>query len=84
MADDIHDHGREAVNMCITGLVVFFSGMIISFIAWIPILGWAIGGFGWIAGLVWYITALVNTIRGSIAANNGEYFRYPIIIRFLS
>ena len=78
------DHGREAVNMSITGLIVFVAGVIISGIAWIPVLGWGIGGLGWLIGTAWYITALVNTIRGSIAANSGEFFRYPIIIRFIS
>ncbi|MHC5028075.1 MAG: DUF4870 domain-containing protein [Planctomycetota bacterium] len=30
-----------------------------------------------------FIVAVVNLIRGAIAASNGEYFRYPMTIRFL-
>ncbi len=30
------------------------------------------------------IVAIVSLIRGAVAASNGEYFRYPLAIRFLS
>ena len=30
------------------------------------------------------IVAFVNFIRGAVAASNGQYFRYPMTIRFLS
>ena len=31
-----------------------------------------------------WIVAIVNLIRGAVAASNGEFFRYPLTIRFLS
>jgi uncharacterized Tic20 family protein len=67
----IDDHGREAMNMSITGLIASFV------LVWIPVLGW-------LALLVWYVVIAIAIIRASIAASNGEFFRYPMTIRFLS
>jgi uncharacterized Tic20 family protein len=33
---------------------------------------------------VLYILAVVNVVRGAISARRGEYFRYPMTIRFLT
>ena len=63
------DHGREAVNVAITGIIV-------TLLAWIPVIGW----FG---APIWYIVTIINVVRGCVAANGGEYFRYPLTIRFL-
>ena len=59
----VDDHGREMVNMILTGLI-----------AWIipPI------------GIIWWIVAIIGMIRGALASGRGEYFRYPMTIRFLS
>ncbi len=65
------DHGREVLNMLLSGLI-FTIGLIL-----IPIIGW-------LALAIWYVITVVNMVRGGIAASNGEYFRYPMIIRFLS
>ncbi len=64
------DHGREALNFSIS-LVIYhiLLGITIIGIVLFPVL---------------WIVAAVSTIRGAIAAGNGEYFRYPISIRFLS
>ena len=65
------DHGRETVNMVLTGfLFTLVLGMI-------PIAGW-------LALLAWYIVVIIGTIRGAVAATSGEYFRYPMTIRFIS
>ncbi len=64
------DHGREVVNMSITGLILSCVAAVtagIGLILWVP----------------WLIFALVGIVRGAIAAKNGEYFRYPMTIRFL-
>lgn len=66
----IDDHGREVVNMAITGVILFALGMAT--------------GIGMIAWLAWAVVALVGVIRGAVAASNGEYFRYPMTIRFLN
>ncbi len=65
------DHGREVLNMLLSGLI-FTIGLI-----FIPIIGW-------LALAIWYVITVVNMVRGAMAASNGEYFRYPMIIRFLS
>ena len=37
-----------------------------------------------IVPIVLLVVAAINMIRGAIAASNGEYFRYPMTIRFIS
>lgn len=64
------DHGREVVNFGI------------SFILFHVIL--AITVIGLMLLPVLWVVAIVNLIRGAIAAGRGEYFRYPVTIRFLS
>ena len=64
------DHGREVVNMSITGLILFGVVAVTA-------------GIGMVVWVPWGIFALIGTIRGAIAANNGEYFRYPMTIRFI-
>ena len=64
------DHGREVMNMSITGACLLALAMLtgIGFLVWIP----------------WAIVAFIGVIRGAVAASNGEYFRYPMTIRFLN
>jgi len=65
----VDDHGREVLNFCISfALLTFLLPITIIGIAFVPVL--------WIVGLV-------NVIRGAMAAHGGEYFRYPLTIRFL-
>jgi len=66
----IDDHGREVMNMSITGVLLFILGMAT--------------GIGMIAWLVWAIVAIIALVRGAVAASNGEYFRYPMTIRFIN
>jgi uncharacterized protein len=63
------DHGREVVNFGI------------SFIIWHFVL--AITFIGVILIPVLWVVGVVNLIRGAVAAGRGEYFRYPVTIRFL-
>ncbi len=63
------DHGREAVNFGI------------SFILWNIVLALTIVGI--ILLPVLWVVGFVNLIRGAMAAGRGEYFRYPVTIRFL-
>lgn len=65
-------HGKEAVNFNIT--IAITAG--ISFVLMILLIGIFLL---WIVGAVW----LVFTIIAAIKANNGEYYRYPISIRFI-
>ena len=66
----IDDHGREVMNMSITGVLLFLLGLLT-------------GGIGMIVWIPWAIVTLIALIRGAVAASNGEYFRYPMTFRFL-
>lgn len=66
----IDDHGREMANVFLTALVLI-PALIITIIG-IPL------------AIIWAFVTFINFIRGAIAASHGEYFRYPMIIRFLS
>jgi len=68
----IADHGREAVNFQISLFLYSIIATVFAFVLiGIPFL-FLIPLFG-----------LVGMIMGSIAANRGELFRYPMTIRFL-
>lgn len=64
------DHGREVVNFGISfvGLHIITGITVIGFVVW-PVL---------------WVIALVNIIRGAVAAANGEYFRYPMTVRLIN
>ena len=66
----IDDHGREMMNVFLTGLVLV--PVCVVTIIGIPIV------------IAWVIATFIGFIRGAIAASRGEYFRYPMTIRFLS
>ncbi len=64
------DHGREVINV------------MLSFLLWHVIT--AITIVGVVLWPVLWVVLIVNYIRGAIASGNGEYFRYPMTIRFLA
>lgn len=64
----VDDQGREIINTLLTMCVV--SLMVITVIG-IPFV------------LVWYVVWLIACIRGAIAVGHGEYFRYPMTLRFI-
>jgi len=78
----IDDHGREAVNFQIT--FVAYSLLLPAIAA---IIGTITCGVGLIllipAVLGPYILALVGMIQAAMAANRGEFYRYPMTIRLL-
>ena len=65
----IDDHGREMMNVFLTALVLVPVCMIT--VIGIPL------------AIAWVVTTFIGFIRGAMAANRGEYFRYPMTIRFL-
>ena len=65
----IDDHGREMMNVYLTCLVLV-PVCIITVIG-IPL------------AIAWVVATFIGFIRGAMAANRGEYFRYPMTIRFL-
>lgn len=71
----VDDHGREALNFQLSllayGVGVFVFGLVSC-------------GAGFLLYLPLYALAIVGMILAAIAANKGEYYRYPMTIRFLS
>lgn len=65
-------HGKEAVNFNIT--IAIAAG--VSFVLIFLLIGIVLI---WLVGAVW----LVFTIVAALKANNGEYYRYPLSIRFI-
>lgn len=50
----------------------------LSLALWSLLLFWTI-----VIPVVLWVVAIVSSVRGSIAAGNGEYFRYPLTVRFV-
>ncbi|MCY1720091.1 DUF4870 domain-containing protein [Prolixibacteraceae bacterium Z1-6] len=67
----VNDQGKEVLNFQITWSIIFAISIILIF-AGIGIL--MLIGFG----IAW----LVLVIVGSVAASNGQYYRYPFTIKF--
>lgn len=69
----LDDHGREAFNFQLSLMIYFWAGSILSLgVLAIPLVI-ALG-----------ILRLIGCIRGAMAANRGEYYRYPMSIRFFA
>lgn len=70
----LEDHGREAVNFQLSLLAYTIIGIPLSIVT-----------FG-ILAIPWYLAvlalSLVGQIRGAMAANRGEFYRYPACFRF--
>lgn len=70
----IDDHGVEAVNFQITlgifSLLLIPIGLLtcVGFLLYIPL----------------YILGLIGMIQAAMAANRGEFYRYPMTFRFVS
>jgi len=71
----IDDHGKETVN--------FHISLAIYWLVIVPILTLFTCGVGAIGFLGVLALGIVGMIYGSIAANRGEYYRYPMCIRFI-
>ncbi|MHC4768199.1 MAG: DUF4870 domain-containing protein [Planctomycetota bacterium] len=64
------DHGREMTNALLSFLLYHLVAIITV--------------IGIIALPVLYVIGIINLIRGAMAAGRGEYFRYPMTVRFIS
>jgi uncharacterized Tic20 family protein len=66
----VDEHGREAVNFCLSFLIYhLLLAITIVGIVLMPVL---------------WLVMIVNQIRAAVAAGRSEYFRYPMTIRFLT
>lgn len=75
-------HSTEALNFHITTMIVAFGGMFIAFA-----LAAATKGLGFLIFIpLWlflFLGPIIFGIMGMIAANRGDYYRYPVAFRFL-
>ncbi len=70
----LDDHGREAVN--------FQISLIIYSLLLIPI-GLITCSIGFLLYIPLYILAIIGMVQAAMAANRGEFYRYPMTLRFL-
>lgn len=68
----VNDQGKEVLNFQITWSIILMISALMIFVG-IGIL--MLIGFG----IAWLILVIV----GTVAASNGQYYRYPLTIRFL-
>ncbi|MGP1311147.1 MAG: DUF4870 domain-containing protein [Phycisphaerales bacterium] len=71
----IDDHGREATN--------FWISLLLYSIILLPLAAVITCGLGVILYIPLLIIAIVGVVQSTIAAKNGEYYRYPATIRLL-
>lgn len=77
----VNDQGKEALNFQISMIVYGIAGSIICAILMLVVIGFILLILLWIGiGLLW----LIMTIIASVRAYEGQTFRYPITIRFIS
>lgn len=68
----VDDHGREALNFQIS-LVIY---MILSGVLFLC-------GIGFLLVIGVYVLGVIGMILAAIAANRGEYYRYPMTLRMI-
>ncbi len=79
----IDDHGRETLNFHITLMIYSFTLPIVGAIVGLLLCGVGLIFTIPIAIFLPYILGIVGMIYASTAAHRGEYYRYPMTIRFL-
>ncbi len=78
----IDDHGREAVNFQIT--LLLYTIILPAIAAIIGVITCSVGFVLLVPAIFGpYILGLVGMIMGAMAANRGEFFRYPMTLRLL-
>ncbi len=69
----IEEQGKEAVNFQLTMFLAMFISLLLAFVLiGIPLL------------IVFGLMMVINPIIAAVKTSNGERYRYPISIRFLS
>ncbi len=46
------------------GMILFLAEVATMFVAWIPLLGWLLGGLLWVVWIVLSVLGIVNVIKG--------------------
>lgn len=76
----VEDQGKEALNFQISMMIYFMIG---GFAAMLMIFTMILAPVGIPVFLALYIFEVVQIILASIKANEGQYYRYPLTIRFI-
>lgn len=71
----VNDQGKEALNFQLTLLIFYFIAVFVTVISC---------GIIFFAPMVPWLLQLIFGIIGAVAANKGEYYRYPMTIRMIS
>jgi hypothetical protein len=69
----VDDQGKEAINFQISVTIYMIVCVILAFVI-----------IGIFLAIALAIFDLVVTILAAISSNSGEYYRYPVCIRFIS
>ena len=69
----VAEQGKEVLNFQITWSIILVVSTILIFV-----------GIGLVLLIGFGIAWLILVILGSLAANNGQYYKYPLTIRFLN
>jgi uncharacterized Tic20 family protein len=69
----VDEQGKEAVNFQITMMIALIVSALLTLVL-----------IGFVLLLVVGLMATITPIFAAIKANNGEHFRYPLTIRFIS
>ncbi len=72
-SDFVDFHGKEALNFQITIAIAYAVGVVLSIV-----------GVGCLIMLAAWIMTVVFGIIAAVAANEGEWYEYPVTIRFIS
>ncbi len=82
----LDDHGREAVNFQISMTLLLIAGWVLwgLFVAVTIGIGVVTLPLAILATIALFVVRLVAGIRGAMAANRGEFYRYPMCLRFIA
>jgi hypothetical protein len=69
----VDDQGKEALNFQISLIIYAIISAILCFVL-----------IGFVLLFALFILDLVLTIMAAVAANRGEYYRYPLTMRFIT
>lgn len=68
----VDHHGKESLNFQISLLIYIIISVILAFVL-----------IGFVLAIALWIFSLVIVIIAGVKANDGEWYRYPLTIRFI-
>ena len=71
----VDDQGKESLNFQLTLMIAYVVAVVLTFVTC---------GFGVFVLIVPAVLNLIFCIMGTVKANNGEYYRYPMNIRMIN